>query len=82
MGQIFEVRMKAAEAKEDALQKIRFETTAQFNKPRKFKDKHLYLKISEQVMGKQSPLFSHEQKALYDPATESFYFPRFEFMSD
>ena len=52
LGQIFEVRMKAAEAKEDALQKIRFETTAQFNKPKKFKDKHLYLKISEQVMGK------------------------------
>ena len=59
-GQIFEVRMKASEAKEDALQKIRFETTAQFNKPKKFKDKHLYLKISELVMGKQSPLLSHE----------------------
>jgi hypothetical protein len=30
-GQIFEVRMKAHEAKEDHLQKIRFETTAFFN---------------------------------------------------
>ena len=33
-------------------------------------------------MGKMSPLFTNEHKALYDPATESFYFPRFEFMSN
>ena len=33
-------------------------------------------------MGKMSPLFSHEQKALYDPSNQHFYFPRFEFMSD
>ena len=62
--------MKAQEAKEDQLQKIRFETTAQFSgKSEKLSQKHLHLKISELVMGKASPLFSHEQKALYDPAT-------------
>ena len=56
-GQIFEVRMKAQEAKEDHLQKIRFETTAQFNdKGSKFGQKHLHLRINELVMGKVSPL--------------------------
>lgn len=59
-GQIFEVRMKAQEAKEDHLQKIRFETTAEFNdKSKKFSQKHLYLKINELIMGKVSPLLCH-----------------------
>jgi hypothetical protein len=49
--------MKAQEAKEDHLQKIRFETTAQFNdKGSKFGQKHLHLRINELVMGKVSPL--------------------------
>lgn len=53
MGQIFEVRMKASEAKEDALQKIRFETTVELNdKGRKVALKHLYLRINELVLGK------------------------------
>ena len=74
--------MKAQEAKEDQLQKIRFETTAEFNeKSKKFSQKNLYLKINELIMGKVSPLLCHQEKAIYDPAIQGFYFPRFEFMS-
>ena len=52
--------MKAQEAKEDQLQKIRFETTAEFNdKSKKFSQKSLYLKINELIMGKVSPLLCH-----------------------
>lgn len=75
--------MKAHEAKEDHLQKIRFETTAFFNdKGSKFCQKHLYLRINELVMGKMSPLMQQADYALYDPASQSFKFSRFEFMSD
>ena len=53
--------MKAQEAKEDQLQKIRFETTAVFNdKSTKFGQKHLYLRINELVMGKVTPLYTQD----------------------
>ena len=39
------------------MQKIRFETTAEFNdKGAKFAQKHLYLRINELVMSKMLPL--------------------------
>jgi hypothetical protein len=34
------------------------------------------------VMGKMSPLMQQADYALYDPASQSFKFSRFEFMSD
>ena len=40
------------------------------------------MRINELVMGKVTPLQLQDQKGLYDPATQSFYFPRFELMSD
>ena len=84
-GQIFEVRMKASEAKEHQVQKIRFETSVEFNeKPRKVQDKHLFLRINELVMGKVSPLMipQDQEKATFDHGRNIFRFPKLEFMSD
>lgn len=65
------------------MQKIRFETTVQFNdKSRKMGQKSLYLRINELVLGKMLPLLAQEEMALYDEESGCFRFPRFEFMSD
>ena len=75
--------MKASEAKEDVLQKIRFDTTVELNdKGRKVGQKHLYLRINELLLGKTQPLFTQEERAEYDENLACFRFPRFEFMSD
>ena len=75
--------MKASEAKDDILQKIRFETSVELNdKGRKVGLKHLYLRINELVMGKTQSLFEQEERAEFDADTGTFRFPRFEFMSD
>ena len=75
--------MKAHEAKDEMLQKIRFEASASFNdSASKFKNKKLYLKLNELVMGRMTHLFSQEASATYDQRTDSFVFKRFEFTSD
>lgn len=75
--------MKAQEAKDDILQKIRFETTVELNdKGKKVGQKHLYLRINELVMGKTQTLFAQEDRAEFDANIGVFRFPRFEFMSN
>ena len=48
----------------------------------KVKNKLLYLKLNELVMGKMTTLFSQEKVAKWDDANGCFVFPRFEFTSD
>ena len=75
--------MKASEAKQESLQKIRFEAKATFNeKPAKLKNKQLYLRLNELVMSKVTPLFSQESTAIFNEQQQVFFFPRFEFTSD
>ena len=82
-GQVFEVRMKAHEAKDEQLQKIRFEAKAEFNdKGSKFAGKKLFLRLNELVMGRVNHLFTQEKVAKYDQQQGNFVFPRFEFTSD
>ena len=52
------------------------------DKGKKIQAKHLYLKLNELVMGTQTHLFSQDKVAKFDPWTNSFKFPRFEFTSD
>ena len=75
--------MKAFEAKDEQLQKIRFEAVAEFNdKGSKFASKQLYLRLNELVMGKINHLFTQQKVAKYDERVGNFVFPRFEFTSD
>lgn len=56
---MFEVRMKAAEQKEESLQKIRFEATACFvDNSKGMINKKLRLRLNEIIMGKMNPLIA------------------------
>ena len=75
--------MKAFEAKEDLRQKIRFEGMATFNiSNKKMREKKLYLKLNELILGKVSPFLEQPKCGKFDEANECFVFPRFEFTSD
>ena len=75
--------MKSREEKEDALQKIRFDTTATFNdNGKKTQEKALILKLNELVLGDSTTLIKQESYVEYDPEIKGFKFPKFDFTSD
>jgi hypothetical protein len=82
-GEMFEIRMKASEQKEESLQKIRFEAAASFVETSKATiNKKLRLRLNEIILGKTNPMIVQTEDGIYNPNTKAFNFPRFEFTSD
>jgi len=74
--------MKAWEVKLDTLFKIRFETSLQINETKWLETKKIRIKLCELNMGNLNHLITQEEYATYDPETNKFLFPRFEFTND
>lgn len=82
-GEVFDLRMKAAEHKEEGNKKIRFDAAAiLMNTDKKVLATRFRLRLSELVKGKAEPLIAQTEDGRFDEQRKAFTFPRFEFTSD
>jgi hypothetical protein len=75
--------MKAAELKDDYLQKIRFDAAVLLTDSSKSTVKKQFrLRLNEIIRCKPNPLITQTEDGVYNSETKVLYFPRFDFTSD